>query len=119
MSNRCPHCGAEAGKSHEPCPYAPGGKKYEGPAPRKTPSKPAEIAATATIALAEPRRPALGDDEEKTPAPEIAPQGPASPEAGADDSEIAASHPDCKRCAQVRRQTRERVRKTREKKVSE
>lgn len=26
MSNKCPYCGAPAGRSHEPCPYGPGGK---------------------------------------------------------------------------------------------
>lgn len=35
MSNKCPHCGAIAGKSHDPCPFAPGGKKYKAPAQKR------------------------------------------------------------------------------------
>jgi hypothetical protein len=53
MSNRCPHCGAEAGKSHDPCPYAPGGKKYKAPARQRPPSSPREIASVASAALEE------------------------------------------------------------------
>lgn len=39
------------------------------------------------------------------------------PEEAASDGSAAPSHPDCKRCAQVREQTRDRVRRAREKKA--
>lgn len=42
MSNKCPYCGAPAGKSHI-CPYAPGGKYYKAPAQKKPEPKAAEI----------------------------------------------------------------------------
>lgn len=43
MSNRCPYCGAAGGKSHEPCPHAPGGKFYKAPAQKKPLPKTVEI----------------------------------------------------------------------------
>jgi len=52
MSNRCPHCGAAGGKSHEPCPYAPGGKKYKAPAVKGPAPRADEIKAVAAAALA-------------------------------------------------------------------
>ena len=39
------------------------------------------------------------------------------PEETTSDGSAAPSHPDCKRCAQVREQTRDRVRRAREKKA--
>lgn len=44
--SKCPHCGAEGGKFHEPCPYAPGGKYYKAPGQRKPLPKKTEVVET-------------------------------------------------------------------------
>lgn len=109
MSNKCPHCGAAAGKFHEPCPYAPGGKKSKAPRPEPGRSDAEEVKAVSVKALA--RKPVHA----AAPQAEIA--SPAFEEAIQPGDAASPSHPDCKRCAQVREQTRDRVRRAREKKA--
>ena len=56
MSNKCPHCGAEAGKFHV-CPYAPGGKYYKAPAQKKPLPKTVEVVEEAASKPALAREP--------------------------------------------------------------
>lgn len=121
MSNRCPHCGAASGKFHEPCPYAPGGKKSK--APRPEPKVKPLGTVRAQIPTEGPRptsRPQLTAEEVKAvsakaleQAPAKAEEPPASEPPADGKRKGPVSHPDCEMCAANREKARLKMQRLR------